>query len=185
MIWAELWVFLPGEDVDANFQQLVQAGAVTITTDGFHAKGTAQALAQIPIEESDAAAIASWRFWGCSSTALHGVWDCKYKRTRLFAILKPIKWFFEPVVSRNWSVRTILFVDARIVLGNLPSRTFIPGRFSEMLHHSAFVVLRSLPGQRIISLRRSSNKYLICGFSHLGGIYKLFSSCSGLPSLFS
>jgi cystathionine beta-lyase len=52
-------VFLPGEDVDANFQQLVQAGAVTITTDGFHAKGTAQALAQIPIEESDAAAIAS------------------------------------------------------------------------------------------------------------------------------
>ena len=38
------------------FHKLVQAGAVTVTLDGFHAKGPAQALAQIPIEESDAAA---------------------------------------------------------------------------------------------------------------------------------
>ncbi len=36
--------------------QLVQAGAVTVTLDGFHATGTAAALADVPIEESDAAA---------------------------------------------------------------------------------------------------------------------------------
>jgi len=34
----------------------VQAGAVTITTEGFFATGAAKVLAQIPIEESDAAA---------------------------------------------------------------------------------------------------------------------------------
>jgi len=34
----------------------VQAGAVTVTIDGFHARGPAEAIAQIPIEESDAAA---------------------------------------------------------------------------------------------------------------------------------
>ncbi|KAK6579825.1 hypothetical protein PZA11_007533 [Diplocarpon coronariae] len=37
-------------------RQLVQAGAVTVTLDGFHAAGSARALADIPIEESDAAA---------------------------------------------------------------------------------------------------------------------------------
>lgn len=40
----------------ANIQKLVQAGAVTVTLDGFYATGSARALAEIPIEESDAAA---------------------------------------------------------------------------------------------------------------------------------
>jgi cystathionine beta-lyase len=42
-----------------NTSQLVQAGAVTVTMDGFHAKGPAQTLAQIPMEESEAAAAPS------------------------------------------------------------------------------------------------------------------------------
>jgi len=42
--------------IDDLSRALVQAGAVTVTLDGFHANGTAQALAQIPIEDSDAVA---------------------------------------------------------------------------------------------------------------------------------
>jgi cysteine-S-conjugate beta-lyase len=42
-----------------NSKQLVQAGAVTVTMDGFHATGSAQAVAEMPIEESDAAATPS------------------------------------------------------------------------------------------------------------------------------
>ena len=43
----------------ADILQLVQAGAVTVTMDGFHANEKARALAQIPIEESDAKAAPS------------------------------------------------------------------------------------------------------------------------------
>ncbi|CAL3969918.1 unnamed protein product [Diplocarpon coronariae] len=42
--------------IDDLSRALVQAGAVTVTLDGFHAAGSARALADIPIEESDAAA---------------------------------------------------------------------------------------------------------------------------------
>ncbi|PBP24107.1 cystathionine beta-lyase [Diplocarpon rosae] len=42
--------------IDDLSRALVQAGAVTVTIDGFHAAGSARALADIPIEESDAAA---------------------------------------------------------------------------------------------------------------------------------
>ncbi|KAI9054776.1 hypothetical protein LZ554_001924 [Drepanopeziza brunnea f. sp. 'monogermtubi'] len=42
--------------IDDLSRALVQAGAVTVTLDGFHATGSARALADIPIEESDAAA---------------------------------------------------------------------------------------------------------------------------------
>jgi cystathionine beta-lyase len=33
----------------------VQAGAVTVTLNGFHAKGPAAAVSNVPMEESDAA----------------------------------------------------------------------------------------------------------------------------------
>lgn len=42
--------------IDDLSRALVQAGAVTVTLDGFHAKGPAAAIAEVPIEESDAAA---------------------------------------------------------------------------------------------------------------------------------
>jgi len=45
--------------IDDLSRALVQAGAVTVTLDGFFAKGPAQALAQTPIEESDSAAAPS------------------------------------------------------------------------------------------------------------------------------
>ncbi|TVY29469.1 Cystathionine beta-lyase [Lachnellula hyalina] len=45
--------------IDDLSRALVQAGAVTVTMDGFHATGAAQAIAEVPIEESDAAAAPS------------------------------------------------------------------------------------------------------------------------------
>jgi cystathionine beta-lyase len=45
--------------IDDLSRALVQAGAVTVTLDGFHATGAPAALADVPIEESDAAAAPS------------------------------------------------------------------------------------------------------------------------------
>lgn len=45
--------------IDDLSRALVQAGAVTVTLDGFYATGSAQAIAEVPIDESDAAGAAS------------------------------------------------------------------------------------------------------------------------------
>jgi len=52
-------VSIPFEYARLTFTQLVQAGAVTVTMDGFHAAGAAAAIAEVPIEEADVAAAPS------------------------------------------------------------------------------------------------------------------------------